>query len=266
MSSGTLDGKIALVTGGSSGIGLAIGRRLAREGCIVAVTASAKFEKAELAAQSIVEQGGRALPFIVDVAYPAQVRKLIQNVENSLGHPDILINAAGVWFPTPLAEVSDAQIDQMLDVNLKGTIRMTVAVTPSMIARKSGRIVNIASIAGLVASPGFALYSTAKAAVSAFTRAAALELAPHNVAINAIAPGNTVTPMNEAIRTAPEYAAQRDWIARITPSPRSFTPVEEIAETALFLVDGRVNGIHGITLPVDEGRSAGLTARFERNP
>lgn len=254
--------KVALIAGGSSGIGLAIGRRLAQEGATIAIVASGDIAKATRAADHIVSDGGKASPFVANVAKAVEIDALIKAVYAALGCPDILINSAGLWYSTPLDGLNETQIDEMIDINLKGVIRLTAAVAPGMMARGSGRIVNIASIAGVVASPGYSLYSTAKAAVIAFTKAAALELAPYGVAINAIAPGNTATPLNEAVRTSPEFHGRRDWIARITPSARSFTPAEEVAEAALFLTDGRVNGMHGAVLSIDEGRSAGLTARL----
>lgn len=258
-----LEGQVALVTGGSSGIGLAIAHRLAAAGAEVAIVASGSLAKAEAAAESIVREGGHATGFVADVSQPDQVRALVGDVSERIGVPDILINSAGIWYPTPLGSMDDRQIDEMIDINLKGVIRMTAAVAPLMTARRSGRIVNIASIAGQVPSPGYSLYSTAKAAVIAFTKATALELAPFDVAVNAISPGNTATPINAEVRTSPAFAARRDWIARITPSTRSFTPAEEIAEAALFLVDGRVRGMHGSVIAIDEGRSAGLTARLD---
>ena len=263
MTAAALEGQVALVTGGSSGIGLAIARRLAVAGAEVAVVASGNRAKAEAAAERIVRDGGKAVGFVADVSRPDQVSTLVSDVSARIGVPDILINSAGVWYASPLGSMDDRQIDEMIDVNLKGVIRMTAAVAPAMTARRSGRIVNIASVAGIVPSPGYSLYSTAKAAVIAFTKATALELAPFDIAVNAISPGNTATPINAEVRESPAFAARRDWIARITPSTRSFTPAEEIAEAALFLVDGRVRGMHGAVIAIDEGRSAGLTARLD---
>lgn len=257
----SLSGRVALVTGGSSGIGLAIAARLAREGADVALVASGDPTKASAAAEQVAAKGGRATPFLADVRDAASVKSLVKDVSEQLGPIDILINSAGVWYPTPLARLSEENIDHMVDVNLKGVIRMVAAVAPTMMTRRSGKIVNLASIAGILPSSGFSLYSTAKAAVIMFTRAAALELAPYDVAINAIAPGNTATPLNETVRTSADSQARREWIARITPSNRAFSPPEEIAEVALFLVDGRVNGMHGTTISIDEGRSAGLVTK-----
>jgi len=258
---GRVAGKVALVTGGSSGIGLAIAQRLAEEGAIVALVGSGDLAKTTGAADIIRAAGGRASPFVADVRDAGQICQLVERVTVELGDIDILINAAGVWFPTPLLDLNGQQIDQMVEINLKGVIRAVAAVAPRMVARKSGKIVNLASIAGTLPSAGFCLYSTVKAGVIAFTKAAALDLAPHDVAINAISPGNTATPMNALIRTDPAMESRREWIRRITPSNRMFTPPEEIAEATLFLVDGRVRGMHGAVIAIDEGRSAGLPAK-----
>ena len=254
-----LSDRVALITGGSSGIGLAIGHRLAADGAVVALVASSDHAKATAAADDVISAGGRAAPFVADVSKPEDIERLVDDVTVSLGEIDILINAAGVWFPTPVGAIDDAQINDMIAVNLTAPIRTVAAVAPSMMARRSGHIVNIASIAALVPTAGFSLYATAKAGVIAFTKSAALELAAHDVTMNCISPGNTATPMNEAVRLDPARAQQREWIRQITPSNRLFTSAGEIAEAALFLVDGRVRGMYGTVIAIDEGRSAGLT-------
>lgn len=253
-----LDGQVALVTGGSSGIGQAISEKLAAAGAVVAVVASSSPLKAQRVVDRITAAGGVAHPFATDVADSDAVRRLVDDISATLGAPSIAVNSAGVWFETSLSKLDDADVDRLVDVNLKGTIRVTAAVSRYMVAAGSGSIVNIASAAGTAPSPRYSVYAATKAAVITFTKAAALELAPHGVAINAIAPGNTSTPMNEHVRTRPDHAARRDWIERTTPSGRMFTPPEEIAEVALMLVDGRVSGFHGTTLSVDEGRTAGV--------
>ncbi|HEY3833383.1 MAG TPA: SDR family oxidoreductase [Acidimicrobiia bacterium] len=255
---GRLDRRVALVTGGSSGIGQAISTRLAAAGATVAVVASASRPKAQGVTNIIRAGGGIAHAFIADVADPNDVRRLVDEVGSTLGPPSIAINSAGVWFETPLAELDDARVDQLVDVNLKGTISVTAAVSPHMVDAGFGSIVNIASAAGILPSPRYSVYAATKAAVIMFTKAAALELAPLGVAINAIAPGNTTTPMNEQIRTHSDHAARRDWIEHTTPSRRAFTPPDEIANVALMLVDGRARGFHGATLAIDEGRTAGV--------
>lgn len=255
---GRLDGRVALITGGSSGIGLAIGHRLAAEGALVALVGRSDKEKVAAAADDVSRSSGNAMPFLADVGVPEEIERLVADVRSTLGEIDILVNAAGVWFPTPLVDLNDKQINDMVEINLVAPIRMVAGVVPSMMERRSGRIVNIASIAATVPTSGYSLYSTTKAGLIAFTKAAGLELAAHDVAMNCISPGNTATPMNEDVRLNPTQASRREWIGQITPSNRSFTPAEEIAEAALFLVDGRVQGMYGTVIAIDEGRSAGL--------
>lgn len=213
-----------------------------------------------MAANSITGEGGEAMPFLADMGSPDEIETLVGDVTSIMGDIDILVNSAGVWFPSPIVGLSNDQIDEMVQINLNAPIRMVAAVAPGMIERRSGQIVNIASIAASAPTAGFSLYATTKAALVAFTKAASLELAPFDVAMNCISPGNTTTPMNEHVRVDPAYSAQRERITRITPSSRMFTPAEEIAEAAMFLVDGRVKGMYGTNISIDEGRSAGLTA------
>ncbi len=255
-----LEGRVALITGGSSGIGLAIGHRLAAEGALVALVGSSDLTKASAAASSVIDSGGSVTPFVADMRSPTAIERLVADVTETLGDIDILVNAAGVWFPTPLVDLDDAQIDDMMAVNLAAPIRMVAAVGPSMMERRSGRIVNIASIAASVPTAGYSLYSTTKAGLVAFTKAASIELAAHDVAMNCISPGNTATPMNKSVRLDPALASRREWIGQITPSNRLFTPAEEIAEAALFLVNDRVRGMYGTVIAIDEGRTAGLPA------
>lgn len=252
-----LTGAVAVVTGGSSGIGAAVCRRLAAAGAQVAVVGGSSPERAGAVADDIRRLGGGARAYATDVADPGAVQELVDQVAVEMGPVGIAVSAAGVWFETPVGQLGDPAVDEMIATNLRGVINVTAAVAPAMTARGAGQIVNLASVAGLVASPRYAVYAATKAAVIAFTKATALELAPRGVHVNAVAPGNTATAMNEHIRTDPAAADRRSWIARTTPSTRLFTPVEEIAEAVAVLVDGRIDGFHGTVLSVDEGRTAG---------
>jgi len=252
-----LSGQIALISGGTSGIGKAIAARFLDEGARVAIVGRHDLDKANRVINEISRTSGDALAFVADVSDRAQVDKLVHNVMQAFGPIDILVNSAGVWARTPLGSTDVDSMRQILDVNLMGTMSLINAVVPGMKERRRGQIVNIASIAALVPTAGFSAYAAAKSGIIGLTRAAAVELAPFGIHVNAVSPGNTATPMNEHVRNAPDEAFRREWIQKITPSNRLFTPAEEIAAAVLFLVSGQVSGMYGAILAVDEGRSAG---------
>ncbi len=248
-----LAGKIALVTGGSSGIGRATAELFAAEGAQVAVASGSDIRKAEAVVEQIVKQGGRATAVKMDVRSPADIARALRDIVGTLGPVDVLVNSAGVYIPTPLGQTSEEQFDQVMDTHLKGTFFTIQGVAPGMKSRRSGRIVNVASVAAYKGSALYPLYSTAKAGIVMMTRALALDLAPFNVAINAIAPGNTATPLNETDRQSEEIM-ERKRVA--TASPRVYSPATEMAEAILFLADGRVSAMYGSTVLLDEGLSA----------
>lgn len=248
-----LAGKVALVTGGSSGIGQATAELFAAEGATVAVTSGSDVRKAEKVVEQIAGKGGRALAVKMDVRSPADITRAVAEVVRALGPIDILVNSAGIYIPTPLGQTSEEEFDRLMDTHLKGTFFAIQAVAPAMKARRSGRIVNVASVAAYKGSALYPLYSTAKAAIVMMTRALALDLAPFEVAINAIAPGNTATPLNEADRASEEIMARK---RLATASPRVYSPASEMAEAILFLADGRVKAMYGATIVLDEGLSA----------
>ena len=248
-----LDGKIALVTGGSSGIGKATAELFAREGATVIVTSGSDLAKAQSVADAITASGGKALPLLMDVRSPTAIEAAIAHVTAQIGPIDILVNSAGVYLPTPLGQATEAVFDQIVNTNLKGTFFTIQAVAAGMKQRGSGRIINIASAAAFRGSAQYPLYSAVKAGIVMLTRGLARDLAPHGVTINAIAPGNTETPMNAADRANPDIMAAK---RQATPSPRLYSPPSEMAEAILFLADGRVNAMHGSTMLLDEGLGA----------
>jgi 3-oxoacyl-[acyl-carrier protein] reductase len=249
---------IALITGSTSGIGLETARALATQGVHVAIVASRDARRARDVAQSITEAGGRASAFVGDVSNVDASRELVRQVEGEIGSIEYLVNSAGVFFPTPVGSTDEAQFNRIVDVNFKGSFFMTNAVAPGMKARGRGRIVNVASVAGISPSPEYSVYAGTKAAIIAMTKAMGIELAPSGVNVNAIAPGNTETPMNADVRLAPEFTAQRARIAAITPSRRLFTPASEIASGIVFLLSDAARGMYGSLLVIDEGKSAGV--------
>lgn len=250
--------KIALVTGGSSGIGACIAAALAAEGAIVFVAASGSIDKAKTVTDRIDARGGLAKPLAMNVTDPAAVKRQVDAIVADKGHIDILVNAAGIFLPTPPGETDPDVSDRMIDTNIKGTWNSVQAVVPHMKAARSGKILNFSSVAGLTAFRGFAIYSASKAATAMMTKVLAAELAPFDINVNAIAPGNTATPMNEGMRGDPDQAAILEAMKAMTPSNHIFSDPEEIAESALFLLSNAARPIHGTTLLVDEGISAAI--------
>jgi NAD(P)-dependent dehydrogenase (short-subunit alcohol dehydrogenase family) len=251
---GRLDGRVALVTGGASGIGAAIAAAFAAEGARVAV-ADLDGAGAARVAQSL---GGGALGTAIDVAREASVQDAVAAVRKSLGAVDILVNSAGIIRKAWVAEMTEATWDQVLDINLKGTFLCAKAVLPDMIAKKRGRILNIASIAGKVGEPTASAYSASKFGVIGFTRSLALEVARHDVLVNAICPGPIATPLGEqGWRDGAEIeGVQLDKImTRVngrSPLGRLGT-VEQVARMALFIASDDCDFTTGSAFNVDGG-------------
>ena len=252
-----LANKVVIVSGGSQGIGAAVARLYAQQGAQVAVVSSSDLAKAQAVVDEIVAAGGLARGYACDVRNTTQVAKLYADVTQDLGPVDILLNAAGVFYPTPAGATPEADFDRMVDINLKGNWHMICGAVPAMKARRSGKIICIASVAASYGVAPFSIYCATKAAVVQMVRTLALELAPHGVQINAIAPGNTASPMNQALRSDPSRVAA---IAAVTPSGRAFSDVADIAAIALFLASGDSRAMHGSCLLADEGISCGTVA------
>lgn len=254
----SLTGKVAIVTGGSQGIGEGIARQLAQRGAKVAVLASASVDKARGVASSITELGGIAKPYACDIRDSAACRDFVSSVIADFGRVDILVNSAGVFRPTPVGETSDEDFAVQFDINVKGTWNMISAVTAQMKAQHYGKVVNISSADGTVGNPGYTVYGATKAAVIIMTRGLACELGPHGINVNCVAPGNTATPMNEHIRTQPEYKEYLEKMANRTPSRRTYSSVDDIANIVCFLASDDARAMLGATVLADEGISAGM--------
>lgn len=250
--------KIAVITGGSSGIGATIAKRLAAEGARVHVVASSDRAKAEAVADQIAAAGGQAVPHVADVQEEWMMRALADNIVKADGRIDIWVNAAGIFLPSPAGETPLDVSNGMIDINLKGSWNAIQAVVPHMKAAGGGKILNFSSVAGLTAVKGFAIYCASKAATAMLTKALGAELAPFNINVNAIAPGNTETPMNDAMRNDPSQVAVLDAMNAMTPSNQTFTKPDEIASAALFLVSDDARPMYGSILLADEGLSAAI--------
>jgi 2-hydroxycyclohexanecarboxyl-CoA dehydrogenase len=225
-----LAGKVAAVTGGGSGIGRAIALRLARDGADVAVL-DLQEDTARAVAREVAILGRRAEAIAVDVSDATAVAAAAAAVRSALGTATIAVNSAGIAGFEPIAQMSEASFDRMIAVHLKGTFLVCRALIPGMLGAGWGRIVNIASAAGLTGGgPGLAHYAAAKAGIVGFTKALALELGPSGITANAIAPGLVDTPL---IHAAGAPASLYDEVVKRLPVRRIGQP-EDIAEACAY--------------------------------
>ncbi len=255
---GKLTGKVAFITGGSQGIGEATALLFAQEGAKVAVVASSDKAKAQKVADKIKKAGGEAIALTADVRKAASVNAAVAEAERALGPIDILIASAGVFTPTPIGETPEQDYDNHMDINVKGTWNAISAVVGSMKKRKTGWIVCVTSVLGHMGLAGYGAYGASKGAINTLTKCLAIELAPHGIHINAIAPGNTATPMNEHLRTDPQYKGFIDLMTTRTPSPRVYSDANDMAKAALYLSTPDSSPIYGTVLTLDEGLSLGI--------
>ena len=242
-----MNGKTALVTGGSRGIGRAIALKLASMGANVAILYAGNAEAAEKTAADIAAQGVRSLAVQCDVSDFEQVTAAVARVKEALGPVDILVNNAGITRDKLALRMSPEDFDRVLAVNLNGAFHTIRALYADFMRRRSGRIINIASIAGVMGNAGQANYAASKAGVIGLTKSIARELAPRGITCNAIAPGFIETDMTAAMNQD-AFEAMRKTI----PLGRVGQP-KDVAELAAFLAGDAAGYITGAVIHVDGG-------------
>lgn len=241
-----LEDKVAIVTGASKGIGKAIALELASHGADV-VVAAGNLEKLQKTAQQIQAMGRKALAVKTNVVKVADVDNLVKQALDEFGKIDILVNNAGITRDTLLMRMKEEDWDAVLNVNLKGAFNCTKAVARPMMKQRSGKIINISSVVGLMGNAGQCNYSASKAGLIGLTKSSAKELAARNITVNAIAPGFIQTEMTEIL----SEEVKQQYINNI-PLQKLGTPAD-ISNAVLFLASSLANYITGTVLNVTGG-------------
>ncbi|MFC1704501.1 3-oxoacyl-ACP reductase family protein [Candidatus Omnitrophota bacterium] len=243
----TVQGKIAIVTGASKGIGRSICKELAKEGAHVVVNYNSDRQGAEQTAQEVKKLNRKALVVQADVSNLEAVKAMIKRTKDEFERIDILINNAGVMPEKYLFRMTDKEWLRCMDVNINGTYYCTRNCIVQMLRQQHGRVVNIVSISGLFGNPGQVAYSTSKAAIVGFTRTLAKEVVRKHITINAIAPGYIDTLLSEDF-----IKKNKETLEKIIPAGRIGQP-EEIARLAVFLSSDKASYINGQVIVADGG-------------
>lgn len=242
-----LKGKTAIVTGAAKGIGREIALALAREGAYVAVNYNGSAGKAEETVRKIREAGGKAEAFRCDVSDFTASEEMVKQILAKRGQVDILVNNAGITRDGLIMRMSEEDFDRVVDVNLKGCFHMIRHLSRQFLKQKSGKIINISSISGVLGNAGQANYAASKAGIIGLTKSVSRELACKGICVNAIAPGFIHTEMTEVLSNSVKEAAQKQ-----IPMGHFGKP-EDIAELAVFLASEKADYITGQVICVDGG-------------
>lgn len=246
-----LSGKVALVTGGNGGIGRGIALGLARAGANVAIVARNE-ERNRATEKDLAALGVKALALKVDLSNRKALRPAFDQVERELGPIDILVNNAGFAILKGVLDHSEEDWDAVLETNLTACFILSKCAAQSMIPRKRGKIINVASIGGYMGTPIFPSYGVSKGGLLQLTRCLAIELAPHNIQVNSLAPGWTTTDMTDWIRNDRQYAVVKEEMIARTPAGR-FADPDEMAGAAVFLASDASQFVTGADLVADGG-------------
>ncbi len=244
-----LTDKIALVTGASRGIGAAIAKAFAKEGAAVIINYNGSGEKAQAVADEIILNGGAAEIYQCSVADFDACRQMIETLVKKYGRIDILVNNAGITKDGLLMKMSEEDFDSVIDINLKGAFHTIRHMSRYFLKQRSGKIINMTSVSGILGNAGQANYSASKAGVIGLTKSTARELASRGIQVNAIAPGFIETDMTDAMQ-----AEAKERMTDAIPLKRIGKP-EEIADLAVFLASAKSDYITGQVIAADGGMS-----------
>jgi len=247
-----LDGKVAIVTGASRGLGRAMALALAEAGADLALAARSKPDLEETARQ-VEARGRKALVVPTDVSLFSAVEALVSQTVAAYGRLDIIVNNSGVAQVTPLAELSPSDWQRIVDTNLTGVFNGCRAAAPHLIAQQSGKVINVSSVLAEVGLPGYVAYAASKGGVISLTKALAVEWARYNIQVNALAPGWFVTPMNAEAFGDPKI---RERLLRDVPMRRTGR-LEEIGPLTVYLASSASDFMTGQTIFLDGGHTAG---------
>lgn len=242
-----LAGKIALVTGASRGIGRSIALKLAEAGASVCVHYNNNIEEAKMTVERIIKDGGKAFHYKAKIVNSNEIKLMIDQVANKYGKLDILVNNAGIWKEAAIDRMTEEELEEMLAINVKGVFYCCKYAVQLMKKAGKGRIINISSTAGQRGEPFHSHYAASKGAIISFTKSLAVELAPHNILVNTIAPGWVDTDMSSE-------ALAKDYIAIISEIPlKRVAQPDEIAGAAVFLASDEASFITGAIININGG-------------